>query len=435
MENKKHVITRNNVEQKCQKSTQSDVVIPNKLCNDKTCQGLRHWKLLPNLKNNFSKPVRNDIDNNKSRSVLPSRQFNRLDCFAFARNDRGRHPEGTRAEDVRREPYPFNVGVKCPKDLSTYYKNEPSPEFVSSSQLTNKFYPQLPHTDSHVSPRLNGSLCITGREGKKNGNELINLSTYRLIDLKKILRLKPCNDAKEKNVKTLVPQCPSALMPLKKKVAFTLAEVLITLGIIGIVAAMTISALLTKCQEIQYRVTYRKVYSSLNQAIKYAQEDDGIDLSTKPTKVKDPSGNYYDVDDNIGEIFKYISKYYNAKTTCFDNNADKCWECNGESGLGVASSNWVGCRTSSYAFIDANGVSYYLYSNKEYPILIDVNGSRKPNQLGRDRFVFQFGDSLSPNQLYPNSIDAVLPMRDIVSKERWCPQGECYYKTWLSRGK
>ena len=38
-----------------------DVVIPNKLDNDKTCQGLRHWRLLSNLKNIFSKPVRNDM--------------------------------------------------------------------------------------------------------------------------------------------------------------------------------------------------------------------------------------------------------------------------------------------------------------------------------------------------------------------------------------
>ena len=41
--------------------TQSDVVIPNKLDNGETCQGLRHWRLFSNLKNNFSKPVRNDM--------------------------------------------------------------------------------------------------------------------------------------------------------------------------------------------------------------------------------------------------------------------------------------------------------------------------------------------------------------------------------------
>ena len=33
----------------------------NKLSNGETCQGLRHWRLLLNLKNNFSRPVRNDM--------------------------------------------------------------------------------------------------------------------------------------------------------------------------------------------------------------------------------------------------------------------------------------------------------------------------------------------------------------------------------------
>ena len=59
------------------------------------------------------------MDNNKSRSALPSRQLNWLDCFAFAYNDESRHPEGTRAQALRREPYLFNASVKNPKDLCT----------------------------------------------------------------------------------------------------------------------------------------------------------------------------------------------------------------------------------------------------------------------------------------------------------------------------
>ena len=86
LQTQNHVITRKNIEQEMQKSTQRDVVIPNKLGNGEICQGLRHWRPLPKLKNNFSKPVRNDMDN-KRRLTLLSRQLNKLDCFAFARND------------------------------------------------------------------------------------------------------------------------------------------------------------------------------------------------------------------------------------------------------------------------------------------------------------------------------------------------------------
>ena len=222
------------------------------------------------------------------------------------------------------------------------------------------------------------------------------------------------------------------------KFGFTLAEVLITLGIIGIVAALTIPGLITKCKEMQYRVTYKKVCSSLNQAMKYAQEDDGIDLTLGNTiSLPNSSGGVTLHTSNVGEIFKYISRYYKATTTCFDKNADKCWVCEkGEAGyISNGAPDWLGCRKSSYAFIDANGVAYYLYSNSEFPILIDVNGNRKPNQLGRDRFVMKFGDSLEPNKNYPDTVNAVLLWNDIKSKQRWCPQGDCLYKTWVRNGK
>ena len=42
------------------------------------------------------------------------------------------------------------------------------------------------------------------------------------------------------------------------KNAFTLAEVLITLGIIGVVAAMTMPTLLNSTQGAQYRTAYKK---------------------------------------------------------------------------------------------------------------------------------------------------------------------------------
>lgn len=223
------------------------------------------------------------------------------------------------------------------------------------------------------------------------------------------------------------------------KFGFTLAEVLITLGIIGIVAALTMPGLITKCKEMQYRVTYKKVYSSLNQAMKYAQEDDGVDLTLGNTiSLPNSSGGVTLHTSNVGEIFKYISRYYKSTTTCFDNNADKCWVCDkGEAGSigGTGAPDWLGCSKRSYSFVDANGVAYYLYDNTEFPVLIDVNGDRKPNQLGRDRFVMKFGDSLEPNKNYPDTVNAVLLWNDIKSKQRWCPQGDCLYKTWVRNGK
>ncbi len=51
------------------------------------------------------------------------------------------------------------------------------------------------------------------------------------------------------------------------KNAFTLAEVLITLGIIGVVAAMTMPTLMNSTQGAQYKAAYKKALSALSQAV------------------------------------------------------------------------------------------------------------------------------------------------------------------------
>ena len=54
---------------------------------------------------------------------------------------------------------------------------------------------------------------------------------------------------------------------MTKRFGFTLAEVLITLGIIGVVAAMTMPTLLSSTQGAQYRAAYKKALSVINQAV------------------------------------------------------------------------------------------------------------------------------------------------------------------------
>ena len=60
-----------------------------------------------------------------------------------------------------------------------------------------------------------------------------------------------------------------------KHFAFTLAEVLITLGIIGVVAAMTMPALIEHHQKSVISSRLKKFYSSINQAIKLSEVDNG----------------------------------------------------------------------------------------------------------------------------------------------------------------
>ena len=212
--------------------------------------------------------------------------------------------------------------------------------------------------------------------------------------------------------------------PLKKP-AFTLAEVLITLGIIGIVAAMTLPTVINRANEKQWQVAYKKAYSTIQQAFLRAQENGEIvDITSK--SVVDGAG----YTPAIGENFKTLSKYIKTTKTCFDKNADECWECDkGQAGRGNAP-DWLGCLKSSYAFIDTSGISWYLYSNIEWPILVDVNGFKNPNKLGKDRFVLMFGSN-NDSTPYSSNVTQILPWVDFLYKGRWCPEGNCLYQTWI----
>lgn len=63
--------------------------------------------------------------------------------------------------------------------------------------------------------------------------------------------------------------------PKQSKVAFTLAEVLITLGIIGIVAAMTLPVLIQNNKNKEVEAKLQKIYSVMNQAILMSEIDNG----------------------------------------------------------------------------------------------------------------------------------------------------------------
>lgn len=59
----------------------------------------------------------------------------------------------------------------------------------------------------------------------------------------------------------------SKIFNIDKNAAFTLAEVLITLGIIGVVAALTISTLTKNIQNVKYYSAFQKSYSTISQII------------------------------------------------------------------------------------------------------------------------------------------------------------------------
>ncbi len=82
------------------------------------------------------------------------------------------------------------------------------------------------------------------------------------------------------------------LFNYKESKGFTLAEVLITLGIIGAVAAITIPSLMTAYNKHVIETKLFKIHSTVMQAVKMAQANNGgaIDLNDVPTEAGNVNG-------------------------------------------------------------------------------------------------------------------------------------------------
>lgn len=196
-----------------------------------------------------------------------------------------------------------------------------------------------------------------------------------------------------------------------KKDAFTLAEVLITLGIIGVVAAMTLPALITNYKDKQTVSQLKKVYSSLNQAVQLAKEDNGPIESWDLVGFFSPEG--------AKNLIEILAPYLKITKYC-SNNAENCvpdmyyypdmkiyMNLNSDTRTGKAilsDGNLFMVRTRAKNCNDTDSYLEDVYDPKfeNYCawILIDINGMKKPNALGRDVFAF----NLYSTGVYPSGL-------------------------------
>ena len=238
---------------------------------------------------------------------------------------------------------------------------EPSPEFLSSPQLTKKFNP------------------LTKREGGDSviSDNLINMNHSFFLD-------------------TVFSRFTSHFS-LNRKAAFTLAEVLITLGIIGVVSALTMPSLIQSYKEKVTVTKLEKAYSFLNQAYKrisdeYGEPQDwpGVeyagnasasaasahrDLYAQYVSCKKFKGQIYGTVDTTkkikalnGELYTYI--YYFPSFTNNDGTVFQFSSLRNCGGYVLSTGKLTACSMGG-------------------DILVDINGYEKgPNQLGKDIFAF-----------------------------------------------
>jgi len=116
------------------------------------------------------------------------------------------------------------------------------------------------------------------------------------------------------------------------KKGFTLAEVLITLGIIGVVTAITMPILISNHQKIVTETRLKKFYSAFNQAIQHSVPDNGDFtgweeyFANYSYDLKDENGKVMNVTERNDFIFKkYIASYMNIieQKTVTDNQNEK----------------------------------------------------------------------------------------------------------------
>lgn len=181
---------------------------------------------------------------------------------------------------------------------------------------------------------------------------------------------------------------------LKNKIpAFTLAETLITLGIIGVVVAITMPVLTHKLRNQELEARFKRANSIVSQAIKLMEKDlDGESINsvycTDIVKMRD----------FIEDLAKYFPDSYVDKQS--SHSADLGYKTsywftpNGENGnQGI--DNYGGMRTNNELIIYSSGCGGL--ANKKLNFVVDSNGLKKPNKLGYDAFVYLVNDNNSLN--------------------------------------
>lgn len=153
------------------------------------------------------------------------------------------------------------------------------------------------------------------------------------------------------------------------KKGFTLAEVLITLGIIGLIAAMTLPAVINKTKRKQDSVKIKKFYSIMTQAVLLSAIDNGSPAEwTINSPIRDNSGTI--IDRQTEAVLTFFNTYFAPYVKTLEQGTDE---------------------DGTYAYVAfADGSILYLSNGNCIDMIYDTNGTKDPNEYGRDWFDFLF---------------------------------------------
>ena len=163
---------------------------------------------------------------------------------------------------------------------------------------------------------------------------------------------------------------------------FTLAEVLITLGIIGVVAALTMPALIGNYQKKVVVERLKKVYATMQQVQERASADYGDISEWSP----DGTSRVWSPNPGTAIVRKFVLPYVDAVKVCEPNECE--YKYKNANGTETDLSKFIGFYLKDGTLIKIN--DYHGTSDTWGRFMIDINGDKGPNLAGRDVFFADF---------------------------------------------
>ena len=255
---------------------------------------------------------------------------------------------------------------------------EPSPEFLSSPQLTKKFNP------------------LTKREGSDSviTDNLINMNHLFFLD-------------------TVFSRFTSRFS--RKRIAFTLAEVLITLVIIGIVAVMTLPNIINNFREKQLETAFKKTNNVIMTALNETMAEYGLeglafkDLCPGYTTVSacaQANNSYFsEINSYFLSRFNIVRSTSNTFGNALDRKSIKVYNFMGKNvihyggmyGMGSFNTPWHSVNFLNDGSVVSALTFFYHGGSDGVALTFDTNGPYKgPNRFGYDIFIRTSGSWYKP---------------------------------------
>lgn len=201
--------------------------------------------------------------------------------------------------------------------------------------------------------------------------------------------------------------------------AFTLAEVLITLAVIGVVAALTLPTLIKNNAKQETVAKLQKVYSTLSQTTERAVLDNG------PIETWFSASDYGTGAGSLNFANIYMIPYLKITKNCgIATNAD-CSEIVHYMGSNNTTFDAFGTALIAKFYLsDGTFVGVNFCDQNRVMVHVDLNGPNKgPNTYGKDVFVF---DYLSSGQLI-SSGEGLTREQILDTATTWgCNKGQVY---------